>query len=776
MTQDLRIWREWLIVTALLAGATIVAVHYEWFWRSDHAVYDAVLPVWHRPPPADIVIVAIDDESLARIGRWPWRRAVHATLVDRLNADGAKGIGIDIMFTEPDASDAASDAALVEAMHRSGKVVLPITSVTIDRARTAQQLPLPDFAGAAAALGSAHVEFDADALARRVKLWTAGTNGAYPHFAMAVLGVSGGWPGSGAKPPHGPTARAAGGSGEPLLLPYAGPPGHFHSVSYADVLAGEVPAGHFRDKIVLVGATGAGLGDTYATPTSRHNRIMTGVEIHANAIDALRRSIFIEPIPRLAAGLLAGLTVVVLLLALRHATPRNGLLLTGAACVGTLALSVLLLRYGLIWYTPMAALFGCLTAYPVWSWRRLEATQRFLDVELERLEQEPPLLGSATPVALRGGDRLHRRIETLRMATDARRQSRRFISEALESLPVGVLVTDAARNVVLANRNAHQLLGLEQGSALGQPLAELLRTLQISPNNGFETLLATHGRGAAPTQAETANDAGTVLLLGVAASYLEDEDPSAYIVSLVNVSELRSAQLVRDETMRFISHDLRAPLASIISMVDVMRDPDPEAAGLFNLDQVQRLARRALDLAEDFMRLARAEALDAKKLRPVNLAVMAQQAVNEITPLARSRRVAVEAALEPAPGSAFSSGDADLLRRAVINLLNNAVRYSSQGSKVTMGLRGDAGHWILSVADEGPGIPPDQMPQLFSRYARLSTGRDEEGVGLGLVIVKTVVTRHGGSVSVDSVPGRGTRFIVNLPGLAQAAPAPTTVE
>lgn len=776
MSQDLRIWREWLVVTALLAGTMIAAAYLEWFWRTDHAIYDAVLPVWHREAPHDLVIVTIDDESLAQIGRWPWRRAVHATLINRLSTDGAKAIGIDIMFTEPDENDPASDASLVEAMRRNGKIVLPVTSVSVDRTRTADQLPLPDFAGSAAALGSAHVEFDADGLARRVKLWTSGATSAYPHFALAMLGVSGGWQSGGGKAaPHGPTAAAVSGSHEPLLLPYAAPPGHFERVSYADVLTGAVPPGYFRDKIVLVGATGAGLGDTYATPTSRHNRIMNGVEIHAHAIDALRRSIFVAPVPNAVAGALAGLTVVALLLGLRRASPRTGLLLTGAVCVASLAFAVLLLRFGLYWYPPMAALFGCLTAYPLWSWRRLEATQRFLDVELERLQQEPPLLGSPAPAAGRGADRLQQRIEALRAATDARRKTRRFISDAVESLPVGVLVTDAAQQVVLANRNAHQLLGVEQGSALGQPLADVLHALHLAPNSGFETLLATLNHGAARQQAETADEAGRVLLLGVAGSCADDDTPSGYIVSLVDVSELRRAQLVRDETMRFISHDLRAPLASIISMIDVMKEPDPVSAGLFSLDQVQGLARRALDLAEDFMRLARAEALDVKKLRPVDLTVMARQAVEEITPLARSRHVAFDTALEPAAGSAFAAGDADLLRRAVINLLNNAVRYSPEHSKVAVSLHGEGGRWILTVADTGPGIPPEQLPQLFSRYVRLNSERDSEGVGLGLVIVKTVVTKHGGKVAVDSAPGRGARFTVELPRLAQSAPASAAV-
>jgi signal transduction histidine kinase len=194
-------------------------------------------------------------------------------------------------------------------------------------------------------------------------------------------------------------------------------------------------------------------------------------------------------------------------------------------------------------------------------------------------------------------------------------------------------------------------------------------------------------------------------------------------------------------------------------MIDVMQDP--EGQDLFDLAKVQQTARRALNLADDVMRLARAEALDPQAFRAVDLAVLGIQAVEEAESLGRGRGVEVGFSSREAPGSAFVQGDAELLRRALINLLNNAVRHSPDRGRVSLELAGDGAAWELTVADQGQGIPPEQIPKLFTPYAA-SGDRRREGTGLGLIIVKTVVERHGGSLSVDTAAATGTRFRIRL--------------
>ena len=110
-------------------------------------------------------------------------------------------------------------------------------------------------------------------------------------------------------------------------------------------------------------------------------------------------------------------------------------------------------------------------------------------------------------------------------------------------------------------------------------------------------------------------------------------------------------------------------------------------------------------------------------------------------------------------------GDFSLLRRAVINLLTNAIKYGSPDSTVSAELAAEGADWVIRVRGQGAGIPPDALPRLFKRFSRIvEEGRDRpSGVGLGLLIVKTVAERHGGNVSVESTPGVGSMFEIRLP-------------
>ena len=181
---------EWWAVVAALALLVGAIATREWLWRADQLLYDVALAVWQRPAPQDIVIVAIDDRSLTQVGRWPWRRAVHATLINRLTEDGAKAVGLDLLLSDRDATDAASDASLAEAMLRSKRVVLPLVLAPTDRPELDDQLPLPELAKAAAQLGFAHVVIDADGIVRRMSLREIRNGEELSSFALRVLAVA----------------------------------------------------------------------------------------------------------------------------------------------------------------------------------------------------------------------------------------------------------------------------------------------------------------------------------------------------------------------------------------------------------------------------------------------------------------------------------------------------------------------------------------------------------------------------------------------------------
>jgi signal transduction histidine kinase len=211
------------------------------------------------------------------------------------------------------------------------------------------------------------------------------------------------------------------------------------------------------------------------------------------------------------------------------------------------------------------------------------------------------------------------------------------------------------------------------------------------------------------------------------------------------------------------SHELRNPLAIVQTNLDVAlaaSESDPE-----RLRHAALVARRATDrmarLVDDLLALARLES-PALRRNPVDLWELARESGEEFAASAEGRGVV----LETTGGSGIAVlGDRDTLKRAVGNLLENAIRHSPVGGRVQIAAAGDNGWVALSVEDEGPGIPREHQTRVFDRFYRVDKARSRSagGSGLGLAIVRQIAEAHGGTVELVSEPGRGSAFTLRLP-------------
>ena len=385
------------LLVAILASVAGLFVHSSILWRWDNLLYDAQLSFWTRTVSEEIVIVAIDDESLRQLGRWPWSRSTHASLIDKLELESPRAIGLDIIFSEPDADNPLSDALLARAMRASGKVVLPVfMSQKSSNSFPIEALPLPELANAAAALGHVHVDISADGIARRIYLREGIGEPYWKHFSLALLGI---------------TEDAAElelniDSAEqqqdyssmkwyreyPFLIPYAGPPGHFQHIGYSQVMSGQYSKGLFRDKIVLIGTTAEGLSDALPTPLSGNSGRMPGVEIIANMIDSILNDLRIIELETPWLILMTAIFVALPMLIYPYLNPASTLLVLFSIVVGTLALVGLMLWLFKVWVPVSTILLFQFISYPLWSWRRLELAMRHIKVELNRLSAKQKAL------------------------------------------------------------------------------------------------------------------------------------------------------------------------------------------------------------------------------------------------------------------------------------------------------------------------------------------------------------------------------------------------
>ena len=259
---------EWALTAVLAASIVGYMVVNETLDRADTAIYDALMQLGQRPPLDDIVIIAIDNPSLQELGRWPWPRTRHADLLNVLAEAKPKAIAYDVLFVEPDA-DPEADLALAAAMKAAGPVFLPLLiEVPGPNGAAAEALePAGPLKAAAAGIGQVNLHFDRDGVARSIFMGESSGERSWLHLMELMrrqaLGLAIPAPTAEGKE-HSALATLT--RGERMLIPFAGPPGHFRTVAFADVVRGDVPPEIFEGRLVLIGATGEGLGDRYPTP------------------------------------------------------------------------------------------------------------------------------------------------------------------------------------------------------------------------------------------------------------------------------------------------------------------------------------------------------------------------------------------------------------------------------------------------------------------------------------------------------------------------------
>ncbi|MDF3035624.1 MAG: two-component sensor histidine kinase [Paucimonas sp.] len=758
-------FREWCIMGAFLIALTAALASQNGLGRLDQTLYDHFSTQLSRPARDDIVIVGIDDYSLAELGRWPWAREKHADLVRQLSKAGARAIGLDIILSEPDPAG-AGDTALAGALKSSGRAVLP---VVIGGTLTEPQadVPIAPLAAAAGRLGHISLNHDSDGVVRHVTLRRSGSGQVWPQFALAVFEA--GAAGDAATPS---TGR------ERLYIAFAGNAGHFRSVPYVAALRGEVPADFFAGKHVLVGATAPGMTDSYPTPVSGGSGSMPGVEIHANILAGLLEDKFMSAAAPWQNILFCVVPLLIALFCYLLFRPRNAVIVSGLLFIITLAASYEVMKHGL-WLPPSAALIALIISYPLWSWRRLEAAISYLGQEFSRLENEPHLLPEVLPKRAqdRIEDILEHRIRDMKRAARRVRDLRRFVSDSLDNLPDATLVTDDSGRVLLTNHAAQLYFNAGNESLTNRQMPHLLARLKspsplaAEPVNDF---VWTDLLDAAKAQALVAgvgasDDQGRDLLVKSAPVRSAANQHAGWIISVIDISTIRAAERSRDETLRFLSHDMRAPQASILALLELQHTSDAPLPERELFSRIEKAARRTLGLADNFVQLARAESHEYR-VEEVDFHDVVLDAIDEMWSLSKNKRIALQSDI--GDGEFMVRVDRALITRALVNLISNAINYSPENTSVVCHLeREETEHGtqiVCRVSDQGYGIAEADQTKLFQRFERVSHADQprHEGVGLGLVFVKTVVEKHRGHIHFISAEGKGTTFIITLPASA----------
>ncbi|MCG8315109.1 MAG: CHASE2 and HATPase_c domain-containing protein [Pseudomonadales bacterium] len=854
----------------VISGLVFVSVWWSWTDSLNKLFYDQLMQLRTKDPPADVIVIAIDEYSLGHIGEWPWSRRHHGKLIDHLNEAGVRAIGYDVVFAELNPLDPDGDEAFAAAIVRSGKVVLP---VYIDRTQLGGQLievlPHPLFAEHAK-MGHVNTELDEDGIVRRFYQFEGIGDAYWSHFATVVAELSVGYVqpqvpslGSNAVSPLINVRRL------PRLIPFLGGVGSFQQVSFYDVISGKVPKRLFKDRIVFVGATSISLGDLLPTPVTVQGEQMPGVEINATVFEAARSDQFIKVMHKAWRAAFSVLLVLAAILLIPRIAGKTTLLAIVASTFIILLLQTLLLLRFDYWVPLASALIGQWLVYPLWTVLRLDQTLRYLQKQLLMLQEELShqtlvehhadtdkvmmekisllmevvdvddflLLTSskilhqwsdqAAAIELKSQlselsdgpqrtpdlfyckyqqgikiyllaisiyeqknwnelkeayvvgffenacapgdsdyigtyDLVFKYLNEVRKSQNEVNNARFLFEYCVNEMNDGVIIADEFGAVLFVNRLALHHLALNNASQFG--LLDLMLNLQLKDSEQlWSSIVFNLVSEREPQEVEVITHHGSVLLVNL--SYLDvvAQRANLIVINLYDITRMREAQRLRNETIDFLSHDMRSPMVSLLALVNQKR-----LAGLPEdfLCQIEQYATKNLYFAEQFLQLARVESNESIQFYEVDFEAIVQNAIDDVYSQAQQQGMELNFVVDDS--LFWVRGNGELLERAVVNLITNAIKYGPDNTTVDIELRAHGANLLFGVRDVGPGIPKEQQAYLFAPFQRINNKinhkekHKQKGAGLGLRFVDVTIKRHGGEIYFSSQPGH-TEFGFTLP-------------
>ena len=791
---------EWMLMLLLLPSTMVWLDGKPGLVEANAAIYDKMLLDSAQHPARDILIVGIDKRTLEVLGPWPLPRSMHAQLLDRLAAHAPRAVLLDLFFDTPSA-DPAQDQALAAAMSKL-PVYLPLDYTAprndLPNVQPGFKLPIQELAQRARGLGHANAAPDADGLVRALWRYEGRPDPVWPYVGLEI-----------AMQPVKPVRAEVLGlqttenwvrAGR-FGVDFAGAAGSYPTVSYLDMVRGDFTDEIVRGKLVLVGAlANAGLGDTMPVAGIGALTSLPGVEIHANALDALLtgRTIDIPTDWRRVLWISAPIWIVLMLFLV---SASHAVMWTFAVSLACIVLNYLALVHWRCALPLASPLCGVITAYVLWSWRRLDALLVFFRHRAALLNAvpagafEPPM--PLQPVPL---DSVDRRANALDLAIERLTRLQSLLTEGMWSLPVPVLICRDDGVVSQSNAAAQRLLAtslvLSSTGAVLRPAAggvdhlkglDLLRLLADMEKVEIEG--ASGGKAATVWDEamglEYTTEQGSMFTLRAASLGEAGSGAAAsraWVVVLNDITTERRAQREREQWFSFLSHDVRGPQVTMLSLLALYVEGASNIDIQQVIDGVGREARRTIQLAESFMDMLEAES-KVYTFAPTFAGAVVLDAVDATWAAAHARGLTVKPRLSAAEVSL--SADASLLTRALVNLLQNAIRHSQSENTIYVCVETNVeanapyGEVLISVQDNGTGMNEQQLAKLMTpnRGRQLSEkAADPEaghGWGLGLTIVHTVVARHGGWIDVISAPNAGTTFFIGLPLSSEdASPEP----
>jgi two-component system phosphate regulon sensor histidine kinase PhoR len=342
-----------------------------------------------------------------------------------------------------------------------------------------------------------------------------------------------------------------------------------------------------------------------------------------------------------------------------------------------------------------------------------------------------------------------------------------YLQTVLKGMSEGVLVVDGRGHIRMVNEALKKLFPIPP-DVLDRTLLELIRNAELE--EAIRQAI-TNGKGSTfeitlPSSPGKSFEVNVVAIPLSAGTEKEDETIEGAIAVFHDISRLKELERIRQDFVANVSHELRTPLTTIKGYAETLLEGALKEEVAFQFVQViKRHTDRLTKIVEDLLKLSRIESREFQlKMDVFSLRDLIDDVIHFVKEPAEKKKISLFQ--KDIPSALTLQADRNHLEQVLINLLDNAIKYTPEGGKVTiLAIQNNSNEIQFSVRDNGIGIPREDLPRIFERFYRVDKGRSQElgGTGLGLSIVKHIVQAHGGKVWVESQMGEGSTFYFTLP-------------
>ncbi len=701
-----------------------------------------------RTPLDTIVIAAVDEKSLGKLGRWPFSREYYAKLLDRVPS--ARAVGFDIIMAEP----SESDPLLEDAINRHGRVILP---VYID---SGKRVVNPAFSFPAERLGHVHIEQDIDGITRKVFDTIHIRDVVLSSFSRVIFETV-----SGSSPDKTTPPLISGGQQQEIIVQnsvmkinYYGPPGTFRHISLTDIIDGKYPMDFFRDKIVLVGLTAIGLENRILSPFTEQRNRMSGVEVHANILNNLLSGDYMRDTSDWSRRLTAFALSFLCLLLLLYVKP-GGI----KPVVSWLIIMCLTTASVLVFFTALNTWIAPSLFY-------FSLTFTFAAAYIFRLEDIGQQLLQST------GD----------------------WEDTFDSINDAIVILDRDCTILRLNDSAQKLYSREFFTSSCLTFAQRYRQ-PVALSGEREVNSKTDHKG--PFTEEIFDSASDRYLELRALPRHDDHHELAGMILVVRditgkkiaEEEQRKiqSQLLQAQKMEAIghlaggiAHDFNNMLTAIIGYASLLgMHIDKDSTLKPYVDQILSSAGKSANLTRQLLAFSRKQTI-APRETDMNELIKGMENL-----LLRIIGEDIELRTELSEKDVTVMVDPGQIEQALMNLCTNARDAMPDGGLLSIStetvyldedyikmysLEKPGMYALIAVTDAGIGMDEESSLKIFEPF--FTTKEPGKGTGLGLSIVYGIIKQHNGNITVYSEPGKGTTFRIYLPLVAAKAEVPERAE